>query len=36
MTDQPAHRGGAEPLFSLKEIVIAPANAARASRGSRG
>ena len=25
----PAHRGGAEPLFSLKEIVIAPANAAR-------
>ena len=25
----PAHRGGAEPLFSLKEIVIAPANSAR-------
>ena len=25
----PAHRGGAAPLFSLKEIVIAPANSAR-------
>ena len=25
----PAHRGGAAPLFSLKEIVIAPGNAAR-------
>ena len=25
----PAHRGGDDPLFSLKEIVIAPANAAR-------
>jgi ornithine cyclodeaminase len=25
----PAHRGGTEPLFSLKEIVVAPANAAR-------
>jgi ornithine cyclodeaminase len=25
----PAHRGGAEPLFSLKEIVIAPSNSAR-------
>src|SRR5436309_16014448 len=25
----PAHRGGARPLFSLKEIVFAPANSAR-------
>ncbi|MBA2295206.1 MAG: ornithine cyclodeaminase family protein [Actinobacteria bacterium] len=25
----PAYRGGTEPLFSLKEIVIAPANSAR-------
>ena len=25
----PAHRGGNDPLFSLKEIVIAPANGAR-------
>ena len=25
----PAHRGGTNPLFSLKEIVIAPANARR-------
>jgi ornithine cyclodeaminase len=25
----PAHRGGGAPLFSLKEIVIAPANGAR-------
>ena len=25
----PAHRGGGEPVFSLKEIVVAPANAAR-------
>jgi ornithine cyclodeaminase/alanine dehydrogenase-like protein (mu-crystallin family) len=25
----PAHRGGSEPLFSLKEIVVAPANSAR-------
>jgi ornithine cyclodeaminase/alanine dehydrogenase-like protein (mu-crystallin family) len=25
----PAHRGGDDPLFSLKEIVIAPANGAR-------
>ena len=25
----PAHRGGTEPLFSLKEIVVAPENAAR-------
>ena len=25
----PAHRAGDEPLFSLKEIVIAPANGAR-------
>ena len=25
----PAHRGGATPLFSLKEIVISPENAAR-------
>lgn len=25
----PAHRGGDAPIFSLKEIVIAPANAAR-------
>jgi ornithine cyclodeaminase/alanine dehydrogenase-like protein (mu-crystallin family) len=25
----PAHRGGAEPLFSLKEIVVAPGNSAR-------
>jgi ornithine cyclodeaminase/alanine dehydrogenase-like protein (mu-crystallin family) len=25
----PAHRGGASPVFSLKEIVIAPANGAR-------
>ncbi len=25
----PAHRGGDDPLFSLKEIVIAPANAGR-------
>ncbi len=25
----PAHRGGASPLFSLKEIVIAPGNGAR-------
>ena len=25
----PAHRAGSEPLFSLKEIVVAPANGAR-------
>jgi len=25
----PAHRGGAAPLFSLKEVVIAPGNSAR-------
>jgi ornithine cyclodeaminase len=25
----PAHRGGASPLFSLKEVVIAPGNGAR-------
>ena len=25
----PAHRGGADPVFSLKEIVISPSNAAR-------
>ena len=25
----PAHRGGASPLFSLKEVVIAPGNSAR-------
>ena len=25
----PAHRGGADPLFSLKEIVISPGNGAR-------
>ena len=25
----PAHRGGGAPVFSLKEIVVAPANAAR-------
>jgi ornithine cyclodeaminase/alanine dehydrogenase-like protein (mu-crystallin family) len=25
----PAHRGGGDPLFALKEIVIAPANGAR-------
>ena len=28
----PAHRAGDEPLFSLKEIVIAPSNSARGLR----
>ena len=31
----PAHRGGTNPLFSLKEIVIAPGNAARGSTRTR-